>query len=390
MTLPLDLLYATVDHLENDVEALKALCLTSKVLSEFCQRRLFRTVSPGVLVGEGPGAWQDNYLSPMHFTAFKEVVMQNGRLAAFVKHFYLRVESPFYYMAPDTEIVWLDRLREAFQTRIKPLIQRLTKLETLALYSSQTCETTTAISSPFDFSDVISSPCLSEFYIRNLSEENPISQAQRLRHFRFGSFFNQDHHEAAALLLDASTHLEQLTYILPVCSNGGKQTSIPTNLIRCENRDLFEKAQALRMVTFRIYAIDIEDDLAYDGPEWPRIFSWLIRSMTTLSGCPSLEEIRIEIVNASGPLFGRLSSDWRALDALLSGGTFTTTLKKVKVYLGMLETYIVGEDGRRLAAERDELVKVLFKETHQMGIVVEVFGCIRWALGFKGVHWPGS
>ncbi|KAH6911090.1 hypothetical protein BKA70DRAFT_1269431 [Coprinopsis sp. MPI-PUGE-AT-0042] len=418
MSLPLDLLCATAEQLGHDMTSLKALALTCKGLSDYCQRRIFSTIAANIVIGEG--TWERGVFGQINLDALLAAVKDNRRLGSYVKHLFFLFDCDDQFFEPQA------------RTECK-----LTKLEALRLHTIPSLTQDVDLSQTISIFQAISSLFISYISIRNLpfappaspahlsrlellssplkraenaehhlkpinlewfsylsdrsvdpqiSTECPSLKAVRdskavqfsgLRHLKFGSRFNQDHHEAAQVLREAIGHLVDLIYCFPfILSGGGQHTSIPANLLHPERRVLFEQAVALRTVTFQISAEDINEDLAYRGNEWPRIFTWTIQSLTVLSGCPRLEEIRFQILDAAGPLFVSLSDDWRRLNALLVSGTgVPTSLKRVSISIEITDYETSEGEILRLRKERDDLAKDLFKQTHEKtGIVVNVFG----------------
>ncbi|KAH6911088.1 hypothetical protein BKA70DRAFT_1460158 [Coprinopsis sp. MPI-PUGE-AT-0042] len=390
----LDLLCATTEQLGYHIPTLKALSLTCKGLSDYCQRRIFSTIAANIVIEEG-GRERD---------IFREVNLPT--LLAVVKD-----NPPTISSNRKPERSGSNRhLPQFFQRYLCPLLSKLTKLEALRLHNIPSLTQDVDLSQTISIFQAISSLFISYISIRNLPFAPPASPAHLsrlellssplkraenaehhlkpinlewfgylndrlrdpqtsvegaslkavrdskalqftgLRHLEFGSRFNQDHSEAAEVLQEAVGQLAELIYLFPIyLSSGGEHTSIPTSLIGPGRRTLFEQAIALRSVTFRIGASDINEDMAYRGAEWPRIFTWMIQSLT-------------------GPC-------WKRLDALLVSGTdLPSSLKKVSIRAGLrIYNDALGKERSRLREEWENLAKDIFKETHEKtGIVVEV------------------
>ncbi|KAH6911089.1 hypothetical protein BKA70DRAFT_1560263 [Coprinopsis sp. MPI-PUGE-AT-0042] len=438
MSLPMDLLCATAEQLVHDTNTLKALALTCKGLSDYCQRRIFSTIAANIVIGEG--SWRRGAFGHINLDALLAVINDNERLGSYIKHLFFSLDcNNHIFFSPHAQIVWFNRYLPKFcQTYICPLLRNLTELKILRLHSILRLKRDTDLSQTIDIFQAISSPSLSHISIRNLPLALPKAPTHllklelwnsplrnpenaehcpdlihlesfgylledssnrsiftesshtlkaikdgktldltRLRSFQFASHLNQDHYEAAEILAEAAAQLEEFIYVFPTyASGGGEHSSIPMNLLHPERRNLFERAKALRNVTFRISAEDINDDLAYRGSEWPRIFTWAIQSFPVFSGCSQLEEIRFQILDASRSLFASLSDDWRRLNALLISGTdLPASLIRVSISIAMTRHETQLEEGEisRLRKERGDLAKEFFKETHEKtGIVVNV------------------
>jgi hypothetical protein len=106
--------------------------------------------------------------------------------------------------------------------------------------------------------------------------------------------------------------------------------------------------------------------------------------MTVLSKCPCLETIEVKIVDLDIALIRSLSTEWKALDSLLSGGSLASSLRRVRIHLEIEEVYV--SEGY-LDQEREVMFKKFFMGTLQTSIALEI-AVVHFGQGFKGLQWP--
>jgi hypothetical protein len=283
MSLPLDLLLAIAEQLKHEVAPLKALSLTCKGLSAYCQRRLFRSIDASIVIGMG--GLERGAFGPKNPAALFSVIAESSRLASYVKRLYLSLDCPnSIIFLPETQAEWFSHdLPEFMQNYLQPLLSKLSQLEVLRLHSILMVRPEL---DPIQFIGIfraISSPSISHIAVRNLPFAPPesvkrlsrlelwnapwhsVEKAQNhlkaletlsylnevpldtdtgsnhaflkeitdsnaldlagLRQIEFGSHCAQDHHEAVQILTDALGNLEKLVYVFPTFfSGGGKHT----------------------------------------------------------------------------------------------------------------------------------------------------------------------
>ncbi|KAH6911547.1 hypothetical protein BKA70DRAFT_1268042 [Coprinopsis sp. MPI-PUGE-AT-0042] len=125
MTPPIDIIYSAIDSVGDDVPTLKSLSLTSKLLTEYSQRRLLRAPQLTVELSEGAGLWYIGWL-----------LKKKPHLSTAVKSFTLTFTwCKNNDVLQTTPPKYIGAIRAYMDRYAGPFIAKLTNLKSLSLKS---------------------------------------------------------------------------------------------------------------------------------------------------------------------------------------------------------------------------------------------------------------
>ncbi|KAH6901015.1 hypothetical protein BKA70DRAFT_1312052 [Coprinopsis sp. MPI-PUGE-AT-0042] len=420
MILPPDLLWSTVDAVGDDIPTLRSLSLTGKVLFDYSQRRLFKSVNFTVNVTNETSCDRISMLTlaligrPELSTAIRSLTIQlellDDRLGF--------IRNPI-----------LGRFEGYLNTHVTSLLSLLTHLEELSLGADDTefrhmhySELAQSRSS-LDWTHHIQSTHLKSLSIYLLPVTIPLSLARKapqLRHlhyrtaplkvlendrdtgaaivlhtfeyttsryryrqesggsslssafnaisfqhlerFIFGSNAEPNHIAAARILSVSRDTLRHLTYQVPSHSFDGRHTRLQRTLFNKDNYSLFQTLTALESVEIELHMSDLAHDIRTRDK---RLSIWIAdAASTTLSAAPSLRALTIRFLGAMPGRQATLEkrgNDWKTLDSHLASGAIPC-LKEFGVVLELAEGALQELDEQQHKLLKD-MEGTLFRRT---------------------------